>query len=584
MSFRKYGGLNYNAKHNNVTSNYNSANKLNVMDFVGQDNSDIIFESDIIAKGGVHVVGNVDISGNLTVDGNADISGNVDISGNLTVDRNVDIRGNLTVVGQSDFNNFVNIDASANIRDLLTVNSIVLTSDQITTNIDGVVPKSYVDAIASGVTPVDPCNCATTPGGSANLNLSSLQNPFIVDDYVVQNGNRVLVKNQDQTGTPSDPNYSTNSVNNGIYVYNSSTNSLTRASDYADGASVGSTSTFIQNGNINSKIVYLEVSAPAIVGRDPLQYAVFYTVQLNLGQGLEYVNGDTLQVKDNLDFVTQVGTLKSLSVHGTISGQTSSSSATDPTLTLYHTTTGNRVDFILNPGGGTYNDLVKSGDILFLGLGGNKDTKNMVIGTWNSNGCGIRLTSSTINIQGSPVSITGNLQVSGQITSASPGTVLLTQVYSYQTPSISFDNNLKIINEYVPKNTSLDVFSNEGYDFIPKNVPYNTYLFIETDCVYWVTGHNQDTSYSRIKVTYGEKTYYLGYGYQFWNDENGGGTRSSTIFPLSSPYNLPANFSDKIIITVEINNTYLGDDLYLKSETSTGGYQNCTIKVTQIVS
>lgn len=296
MSFRKYGGINYNAKHNNVTSNYNSANKLNVMDFVGQNNSDIIFESDIIAKGGIRVVENIDISGNVTVDGTTTLNGATTINDTL------------------DVNGFVNINNSANIKDLLEVNAINLTNSQITANQNGVVPKSYVDALASGVIPQPACNCATVPTTSANLNLSSLPSPFVVDDYIVQNGDRVLVKNQDQIGTITDIYYSTNSINNGIYVYNSSTNSLTRASDYADGFSAGSTTTFIESGTVNSKIIYIQISAPAIVGTDPLQYAIFYTIQLSLGQGLEYVPVNTLQVKNNLSFVTQVGTLNTLDI------------------------------------------------------------------------------------------------------------------------------------------------------------------------------------------------------------------------------------------------------------------------------
>jgi hypothetical protein len=479
MSFRKYGGMNYNAKNNNITSNYSNANKLNVMDFVGQDNSDIIFQSDIIAKGGIHVVENVDISGNLTVDGTTtlnesttindtlvvngtttlnesttindtldvngattinntlDVNGNTTLNSNLTVngetflngpttindylDINADMRidGNLTVYGNTVLNEstvindnfsvnaqtainlvssvqtnillpneldgfyfipnwqdgiwsnfpvngdevilarsteennsvltlttwtskssasaglritatdieitattlfldgFVNMIGSANIRDLLTVDAIDLTSDQVTTNPNGVVPKSYVDSIATGSKPVLPCDCATVPIKSANLNLNSLPSPFIVDDYVVQDGDRVLVKNQDEIEPPPNiVNYSTNSVNNGIYVYNSTTNSLTRASDYADGFDAIATSTFIQNGTVNSRIIYIQTTTPAIVGINPLQYAVFYTIQLTLGQGLEYVPVNVLQVKNDLDFVTNVGILDKLNVRG----------------------------------------------------------------------------------------------------------------------------------------------------------------------------------------------------------------------------------------------------------------------------
>jgi len=47
MSFRKYGGINFSAKHNNVNSNINSTNNLYVTNGVGQTKSYIDFYSDI---------------------------------------------------------------------------------------------------------------------------------------------------------------------------------------------------------------------------------------------------------------------------------------------------------------------------------------------------------------------------------------------------------------------------------------------------------------------------------------------------------------------------------------------------------
>jgi hypothetical protein len=63
MSFRKYGGLQYAAKHNAVSSNYNTANNLLVSQNVGQSNSYINFLSDI--SGNINVYGNFDVCGNL---------------------------------------------------------------------------------------------------------------------------------------------------------------------------------------------------------------------------------------------------------------------------------------------------------------------------------------------------------------------------------------------------------------------------------------------------------------------------------------------------------------------------------------
>jgi len=109
MSFRRYGGLNFNAKNNIVASNYNTAANLSVTKYVGQDNSYITFLSDI--SGDIIIYGNVDISGNLDVSGNAyvfgdlDVSGNENLSGDLHVysnaliDMNLDVSGNENLTG-----------------------------------------------------------------------------------------------------------------------------------------------------------------------------------------------------------------------------------------------------------------------------------------------------------------------------------------------------------------------------------------------------------------------------------------------------------------------------------------------------
>jgi hypothetical protein len=53
MSFRRYGGIQYSARHNIVSSNYNTCNYLSVTETVGQPNSYINFDSDISG----HIIG-----------------------------------------------------------------------------------------------------------------------------------------------------------------------------------------------------------------------------------------------------------------------------------------------------------------------------------------------------------------------------------------------------------------------------------------------------------------------------------------------------------------------------------------------
>ena len=73
MSFRQYGGINYAPKHNMVSSNYNTANNLQVTQDVGQPNSYINFESDI--SGNISITGVTGFFEYLTVVNDATING-----------------------------------------------------------------------------------------------------------------------------------------------------------------------------------------------------------------------------------------------------------------------------------------------------------------------------------------------------------------------------------------------------------------------------------------------------------------------------------------------------------------------------
>jgi hypothetical protein len=59
MSFRQFGGLNYAAKHNAVSSNYNTSNNFQVTQNVGQPSSYINFLSDISANNTTSVGTNI---------------------------------------------------------------------------------------------------------------------------------------------------------------------------------------------------------------------------------------------------------------------------------------------------------------------------------------------------------------------------------------------------------------------------------------------------------------------------------------------------------------------------------------------
>jgi len=452
----------------------------------------------------------------------------------------------------------------------ITTPYVILNGDISTWTSNNAVTKQYVDNISSGLNLKAACQCATT----TELNLSSVGSSLVVDTYVVQNQDRILVKNQ------------TNGIQNGIYVYDQAGGILTRSSDMADGSNATNVVTFIQYGTQNGKSSFLQTTPSAIVGVSDLVFIVQTSIDFVVGQGLT-LNGNTLSVNNNLDFVSQVGTLNSLNVagnaeinsnlgirtvpqtrfdvlvpntpastttennsgfqfkagtnsgdvycyfgadntnkysyvqsstldvtsqpfimnarggnvgiglttpnrtlhvassstqaaftsgtsegdgtllsangaiteikmnnsdlshysiqndgvfkiinsssntapftndrtlmtintSGTLTVLSNSSTTTDPTIAASHTN-GNQFQVLLNPGPGTYNGLVQEGDILLLGLG-TQNAENIVLGTWNSNSTGIRLTSDNVRLRGKTLTLTGTTTVDGTITSTS---------------------------------------------------------------------------------------------------------------------------------------------------------------------
>jgi hypothetical protein len=276
MSFRQFGGLNYAARHNAVASNYNTSNNLLVTQNVGQPNSFINFESDI--SGNLRVYGEFDLSGNLFVTGNIDCSGNMNVS--------EDIRAyQMHVLGP-------------------------LSSYSDPTS---VVPKSYINAVATGLTPHEECICATTPtsgpSGNGNIQLSGFP---IIDGYQVQAYDRILVQYQ-QYGDYTPTSYEGWSTNG---IYDASAGEWSFSKDWQPGSIVFGASTFIRYGETNNRTTFIQLNvckvgptgaAPPGSSTDPTNYSVFglfgkYGAQIN--RGLDYdTNTDILNVDTILNFI-----------------------------------------------------------------------------------------------------------------------------------------------------------------------------------------------------------------------------------------------------------------------------------------
>jgi hypothetical protein len=136
--------------------------------------------------------------------------------------------------------------------------------------------KSYVDAIAAGLTVHDPCACATT----ANITLSGEQ----TIDGVATSASRVLVKNQ------------TAGAENGIYV--SAAGAWSRATDADSDAEVNKGMyTYITGGSTNINRGYVQTVSSPTLGTTALVFSVFFQVaSYSAGNGL-VLSGVTFSLK-----------------------------------------------------------------------------------------------------------------------------------------------------------------------------------------------------------------------------------------------------------------------------------------------
>lgn len=210
-------------------------------------------------------------------------------------------------------------DSKINVESTLDVYAINLTSPTYTLNENGVVPKSYVDLVSVGLTPLQACQCATTgplsPAGDPSSTVYST--PLVIDDYTVQNNDRVLIKDQPPNSTPY-----LGSVENGIYDFNNVSGTFTRSSDYTTGTDAYGAYTLVQNGIVNVNKQFIQLNQGQ-VGTATLLFTTFSSSVL-VGPGLlKTSNGSatTIQVDPNLSSPSFINTLA-------VSGATSLGSLT----------------------------------------------------------------------------------------------------------------------------------------------------------------------------------------------------------------------------------------------------------------
>ena len=224
MTFRQFGGLKYNTKHNAVSSNFNTSN-------------------------------------NLVIREDAGISNNLKVTNDLLVQGNTDICGNLTAY-----------------------NMFLSSGNNYSTQSNSVVPKSYVDTIATGLQILKPVTCISTYDNSGNtyvypvpiypVNVTSYYtNGFVINGYPVQLGESVLLNDQG--------NYADNKgedVNNGVYDLSFNGNDyyfIRSSTELSLGSNAKGAYIKTIGGNINGGSGWVQVRSPAIVGINPLLFYAF---------------------------------------------------------------------------------------------------------------------------------------------------------------------------------------------------------------------------------------------------------------------------------------------------------------------
>jgi cytoskeletal protein CcmA (bactofilin family) len=326
MSFRKFGGLQYAATHNIVKSNVNTTDSFYVTKNIGQPNTYINFESDISGNiiiygdldvsGNLHVTLDIDCSGNVNIDGDVDINGNlhvqedidcsgnvniagdVDINKNLHVQEDIDCSGNVNIAGDVDINGNLhvqeNIDCSGNI----TAEYMFLSSGTTyTTSPNGVVPKSYVDSVANGLTTLPPCLLCSNAGPIILSGYGQIIDGFTISS--VYDASAVLVNSQGGQGVDAS--------SNGIYIVSSG--SWQRASYLDTGDKATGTATLILQGTTYADHRFVcttgSNTSPAFIGIVPVIWNIFDS-PFSLGQGLSKINignNTVVQVDSSLNFI-----------------------------------------------------------------------------------------------------------------------------------------------------------------------------------------------------------------------------------------------------------------------------------------
>lgn len=222
-----------------------------------------------------------------------------------------------TIAAQGSSDN-INITLDPKGTGTVDVSGARITSVAEPTQASDAATKSYVDAVAeglhihAGVDAATPNTLATLTGGSVTYDngtngvgatLTLEIGLTTLDGYTLQNGDRILVKNESTL------------AHNGIYVRTSAT-VLTRASDYdTDVEIAGGDFVFVVNGTLYNSTGWVQIDPVNVVGTDKIEWQQFsgagtylpgtglslsgsvFNVNLSSTGGLEFSGANALQLK-----------------------------------------------------------------------------------------------------------------------------------------------------------------------------------------------------------------------------------------------------------------------------------------------
>jgi hypothetical protein len=264
---------------NNLSARDTSLNKLTT-------------DGETMLNAATQVNNTFNVTGVTTLESNLIVKGlSTNFAGNLSVtstSSSTSLSGTLDVLGLTTMSNGLQVSTGTNGVNVTISQDDMQLANSTFPSLNSVVTKQYVQNLSLGYQVMAPCACATT--GVISLNgLSQL-----IDNYPVEDGDRVLVWKQ------------SNSVQNGIY--DASAGNWSRSPDLPDDAEAKNLFVFVQKGETYNRTTFLQYPAGVIVivNQADLNFTEYSSIDFSLGNNLELVSGNTLNVKKSLTQINSI--------------------------------------------------------------------------------------------------------------------------------------------------------------------------------------------------------------------------------------------------------------------------------------